>query len=402
MQRRTFLSLPFAAALPAKPLPIADLEFVRLEGKAETIAGVDRQFQVQALHVYDELRPKPYKDGEPRPAVSTQRATYLRIKTKDGPEGLYGPIDGECLPVIQNQLKPFLIGKDALAAETLWDQMYRSNRHGRSSHFMMAISAVDNTLWDLRGRFFNAPVYRLLGGPTRSKVEAYGSCLGFSVELEAARRKSVELKNAGFRNQKWFMAYGPGDGPEGLQKCVDLVRVLRDAVGPNVHLMFDAYSGWQLDFAISWAKQVESLHPRWIEEAFPSDKLEAFVALRRATSVPVATGEHFYGRWEANRFLAAGAISVVQADPEWCGGVSELMKICSIASLYDAQVIPHGHSLHAALHVVASQPPETCPLVEYLITKMRSYYFFEKEQLTPVNGYFELPDRPGFGIELRS
>jgi L-rhamnonate dehydratase len=402
MQRRTFLSLPFAAALPAKPLPIADMEFVRLEGKADTIAGVDHQFQVQPLHVYDDLRPKPYKDGEPRPTVSTQRATYLRIKTRDGPDGLYGPIDSECVPVIQNQLKPFLVGKDALAAETLWDQMYRLNRHGRSSHFMMAISAVDNTLWDLRGRFFNAPVYRLLGGPTRAKVEAYGSCLGFSVELEAARRKSVELKNAGFRYQKWFMAYGPGDGPEGLQKCVDLVRVLRDAVGPNVHLMFDAFSGWQLDFAIAWAKQVESMHPRWIEEPFSSDKLEAFVALRRATSVPVATGEHFYGRWEANRFLAAGAISVVQADPEWCGGVSELMKICSIASLYDAQVMPHGHSLHAALHVVASQPPETCPLVEYLITKMRSYYFFEKEQLAPVNGYIELPDRPGFGIELRS
>jgi len=90
----------------------------------------------------------------------------------------------------------------------------------------------------------------------------------------------------------------------------------------------------------------------------------------------------------------------VQADPEWCGGVSELVKICNIASTYDAQVIPHGHALHAALHVVASQSPATCPLVEYLITKMRSYYFFERRQLPVVNGRIELPDAPGFGIEF--
>ena len=400
IERRTFLSLPFAAALPPNPLPIADIDFLRVEKKITAVRGVDQQFQTNQLHIYDSLRPRPYKDGAPREVETTARANYLRIRTKSGPEGLYGPIDSEVVPVVENQLKPFLLGKDALAAETLWDQMYRSNRHARASHYMMAISAVDNTLWDLRGRFFNTPVYRLLGGPTRPKVEAYASCLGFSVEPDAARRKAQELKAAGHRYQKWFMAWGPGEGPEGLQHAVNLVRVLRDAVGPDVDLMFDAYSGWQLDFAISWAKQVESLRPRWIEEAFPPDKLEAFAALRRATSVPVATGEHFYGRWEANRYLAAGAISVVQADPEWCGGVSELVKICGLATLYDAQVIPHGHSVHAALHVVASQSPEVCPMVEYLITKMRSYYTFEKNQLAPVNGFIELPDRPGFGIEL--
>jgi L-rhamnonate dehydratase len=91
----------------------------------------------------------------------------------------------------------------------------------------------------------------------------------------------------------------------------------------------------------------------------------------------------------------------VQADPEWCGGVSELVKICAVSSIYDAQVIPHGHALHAPLHVVAAQSPMTCPLVEFLLTKMTdNYYFFEKNQLTPVNGRIALPERPGFGIEF--
>jgi L-rhamnonate dehydratase len=107
-----------------------------------------------------------------------------------------------------------------------------------------------------------------------------------------------------------------------------------------------------------------------------------------------------YSRWEVQHYLEAKTLHVVQADPEWCGGVSELVKICTLASIHDVHVIPHGHSLHAALHVVASQSPMTCPLVEYLIGKMDSYYYFEKNELRPVQGRFALPEGAGFGIEL--
>jgi len=292
------------------------------------------------------------------------------------------------------------MGKDPLAGETLWDQMYRLNRHARHGHFMMAISAVDNALWDLRGRHHGAPVYRLLGGPTRSAVEAYGSCLGFSVEPEPARARSLEFKAQGFRHQKWFIPYGPGSGAEGLARNVELVRVLREALGDQVEIMFDAFMGWDLNYALAWAKQVERYRPRWIEECFATEKVDSYVQLRRATSIPVASGEHIYGRWEAHRYLDAGALNVLQADPEWCGGVSELVKICTVASLYDVEVIPHGHALHAALHVVASQPPMTCPLVEYLINKMAYWHHFEKDPPRLAGARIALPERPGFGIEL--
>lgn len=404
--RRVFLSalggaLYEAAAAPRADLKITAVEFTRLEGRRDAEVSAHRQHQVQPLHIYDEHRPKPYREP---PAAGRRSvpvsALYLKIKTAGGLEGIYGPIDREAIFVVREQLRPLLLGKNALAVETLWDQMYRSNRHSRASHFMIGISAVDNALWDLRGRYFQAPVYELLGGPTRAEVEAYGSCLGYSVEPESVQKWSVEFLRQGFRNQKWFLAYGPGDHNEGLLKNIELVATLREALGEKVDIMFDAFQGWSLDYAIAWAKQVERYRPRWIEEAFQMDRLESFVKLRQATSVPVATGEHMYSRWEAKRFLEAGAITVVQADPEWCGGTSELVKICSIASTYDAQVVPHGHSLHAALHVVASQSPLTCPLVEYLLGKMESYYFFEKHQLKPVNGRIALPARPGFGIEI--
>jgi L-alanine-DL-glutamate epimerase-like enolase superfamily enzyme len=405
MHRRNLLGLlPFATTLFAqnqRKLKITAVELFRVEGRRTAAIGVNGQHQVQPLHVYDDLRPKPYKDSaNPTSAVRPISAIYIRIRTDQGIDGLYGPVDKEAAIVVDQQLKNFLKDKDPLAGETLWDQLYRLNRHARTGHFTMAISAVDNALWDLRGRYFNAPVYRLLGGPTRTHVEAYGSCLGHSLELDKVREKSAQFKREGFRHQKWFFGYGPGDGAEGLANNVALVRTLREANGEETEFMFDAFMGWDLNFALAWAKRCEQYRPRWIEEAFSPDKIASFAELRKATSIPIASGEHFYSRWEVQHYLEAKALHVVQADPEWCGGVSELVKICTLASIHDVHVIPHGHSLHAALHVVASQPPMTCPLVEYLIGKMDSYYFFEKNELRPVRGKFELPDRPGFGIEL--
>ena len=178
-RRRFLASLPAAAALAqTKALRIAAVEVWEFRGHRDAVRGIDQQYQVNPLFIYDELRPKPYADGAPTTARVPVSALYLKIKTDDGPEGFYGPIDKEVAIVVDEQLKPFLIGKDALAQEKLWDQLYRSNRHARRGAFLMAISAVDNTLWDLRGRYFHAPVYRLLGGPTRASIDAHASCLG--------------------------------------------------------------------------------------------------------------------------------------------------------------------------------------------------------------------------------
>jgi len=391
---------PLWAERPSGKLKIVSLDLLQLSGHHESQTGVNAQYQVNPLYVYDDFRPPVYQDKTAQQKSTAVNEIYLRVRTDRGLDGLYGPIDREAAIVVQEQLRPFLIGKDPLAGEALWDQMDRSNRHSRAGIFLMAISAVDNALWDLRGRYFETPVYRLLGGPTRPSVEVYGSCLGYSLEPEKVRERALALKAEGYRAQKWFLAYGPGSGPEGMRKNVDLVRLLRETLGDSTDLMFDAFSGWDETYALAWAKQVEQYRPRWIEEAAHPEKMDSFTALHHGTSVPVASGEHFYGRWEVEHYLRAGAVTVVQADPEWCGGLSELLKICTVASTYDAQVIPHGHSVHAALHAIASQSPMTCPLAEYLILKMRDYYHFEKHPPLPVRARIALPETPGFGIEL--
>ncbi len=382
------------------PLKIDAVELLELHGRYTTEAGVDRQPQVNPLDVYDDQRPAPYKDRPDGTREVQCEAVYLRLRTKGGLDGLYGPIEREAALIVQEDLRPFLIGKDALAGEVLWDQMYRSNRHSRDGIFMMAISAVDNALWDIRGRFYGVPVWRLLGGPSRDKVEMYASALGSSLELDAVRRRATELKSQGFRYQKWFIGYGPGSGPEGMRKNVELVKTLRETLGDDCEIMFDAYSGWDQDYALEWAKQVEQYRPFWMEEVTHPEKIDSFAAIRRGTNVPLASGEHFYGRWEVERYLQAGTLNVVQADPEWCGGVSELVKIGTVASLHDVRVIPHGHSLRAAVHTIFSQSPMTFPMGEYLVIKMQHYYHFEKNPPVVEQAHIAQPTEPGFGIEL--
>jgi L-rhamnonate dehydratase len=396
----------FAQALTAQSdranatLKIEAIELLELHGRYTDAGGTNRQQQVNPLDIYDDLRPAPYADKPSGNKETLTTAIYLRIRTAGGIDGLYGPIEKDAALVVNEDLRPFLLGKDALAGEKLWDEMYRSNRHSRDGFFMMAISAVDNTLWDIRGRFFNVPVYRLLGGPTRSSVEMYASCLGFSLEPEAVRTRALAIQSEGYRYQKWFMGYGPGSGPEGMSKNVDLVRILRETLGDDTELMFDAYSGWDQTYTLEWAHQVEKYRPRWIEEATHPEKIESFAFMHRSTTIPIASGEHFYGRWEVERYLQAGALSVVQADPEWCGGTSELLKIGTVASLHDVPVIPHGHSLRAAVHIIASQSPMTFPLGEYLINKMRHYYHFESNPLVPEKAHIALPTGPGFNVQL--
>ena len=267
----------------------------------------------------------------------------------------------------------------------------------------MGMSTIDNLLWDLKGQIFGQPVYKILGG-NRKQVQVYGSCPGFSQEPKKMQAKAKELKEEGYIHQKWFLnKTSPQDGPAVMAENVEKVRLLREALGDETDLMIDVLFNWDLPYAAAWAKRVEKYNLRWFEEPVPTVNLDSFIELSRESSVPIATGEHFYGRWDVQKFLKEDAIRVVQADPEWCGGVSELVKICAIASVHGAHVIPHGHSIHAAMHVVASQSPDVCPLVEYLIGKMDgNYYHFEKNAPRAVNGKLTLPDRPGFGIELDS
>jgi L-alanine-DL-glutamate epimerase-like enolase superfamily enzyme len=384
-----------------RELTIAAVEVEAVSGPAGRFPHPVRR-QAQPLDVYrtpggpggpDDTGPEPDPDR-------IVEALYVRVTTRQGPHGLYGPVDPVAAWPLVQVLAPFLAGQDALAGAALWDKMQRLDRHARHGHLKMAISAADNALWDLRGRAFDAPVWQLLGGSGRATVPAYASTLGTSHEPAAVRAQARELAEAGYAGQKWFLAHGRADGGAGLRACITLAELVREAAGPDVPLMFDAFMSWDLPYAIAWCQAVAGVRPAWLEEPFAPGQVSAYAALRDKTTIPLAAGEHLYDRPELLPFLTERILTVIQADPEWCGGVTELTRICALAESFGVPVIPHGHGLHAAIHVVASQSPGTCPMTEYLYRVMPGRHRFESAPPVPERGAFRIPRDPGFGIEL--
>ena len=397
---------PPNAPPPNGPLPVTAVRVVRLTG-TRRFEGRPYQTVTNAAAVYPERRPpiRP-RVAAAEPGEGRFSQLYLELDTDGGPTARYGPVDPEAAAVVDRQLRRELVGADGLAGAKRFDVLTKANRHARAGHFMLAVSAVDNALWDLRGRVFGVPVHRLLGGPTRADVPAYVSTLGTALDDETLSEETVRLRDAGWDRQKWFLPHGPGDGAAGLAENVRIVRTLRQAAGPGVELRFDVFSGWEPRYAARWCRAAENYDVGWLEEPFPPDDLRAYADLARRTAIPVACGEHVYNRHEAGRALVAG-VRVMQADPEWCGGVSESVKIGTVCSLHAAPLIPHGHGLHAAVHLAAGSPPDVVPECEYLMRKMDSpdgpgagYSYFERDPPVAVAGRFPLPARPGFGIEF--
>jgi L-rhamnonate dehydratase len=380
-------------------MKITSVNLFELHGhhQAGEIPPGDRQ--AQALDIYLEFNARDWS-RERRGGLQEIRALYVEIQTSEGVSGLFGPIEDDQAFVIQKFLRPFLVGRDPLATELLSDQMLRMNRHGRSGMFMTGVSAIDCALWDLKGKAWGQPIYRLLGGPTRPAVTAYASMLGYSTEPEDARLLALEFKKMGYTAQKWFFRYGPGDGEAGKVKNVALVQALRESLGEHYPLMADAFMGWDATYTGEMLQALAPYHLTWVEEPIPPERTGTFARLRSSSGVPLATGEHVYTRWQVKELLEAHALDWVQTDPDWCGGISELVKICALASAFDVPVAAHGHSLLAALHVAGAQSPGVVPYVEYLVQHQANKQHFHKPFYQPVNGVIALPDLPGLGLVL--
>ena len=356
---------------------------------------------VRPVDIYPEYKAKGAgwlpKIEEGRYAI---HSIWCQIETDEGVSGLGGPISWGLAYIIQTQIAPQLIGADPLATERIWDVAYRSLIHGRKGTDMMALSAVDCALWDLKGKWAGVPVYRLLGGPTRETIPAYASALGYSLQPDLVRKRAAQIVKEGYKATKWFFRHGPTDGREGMDKNVELVHNLRETVGPDVEIMLDCWSSWDVPYTLQMARRLAKYEPAWLEEPVLADKIDQYAEIRRQSQIPIAGGEHEYTRWGLKALMDAGACDILQPDTYWAGGLSELFKICVLASAYDLPVIPHGHSVPTNVHLIAAFPATTCPFVEYLCKWNTIHQFFFKNPVVPVNGEVALPTEPGMGTEL--
>jgi L-alanine-DL-glutamate epimerase-like enolase superfamily enzyme len=303
--------------------------------------------------------------------------------------------------IVATRLRPIVVGRDPIAHELLWDQMHRIMVHGRQGDAMLAISAVDCALWDLKGRWLNQPVYRLIGGPTRPAIPAYASMLGYAVlDPARVRDRAQEAKAAGYTAQKWFFRHGPMSGPVGLRKNVELVRTLREALGDDDDIMLDCWQSMDVPYVIELADRIAEYRPRWLEECVMPDRIDSYRHLKEKIRIPLAGAEHEYTRWGFKRFIDAAALDVLQPDIYWAGGLSETLKIAALATTHDLVVIPHGHSSNASIHFSVSQSPIHTPYQEYLVKWNAIHQHFLANPVRPQNGELAPLDLPGSAMDL--
>jgi L-alanine-DL-glutamate epimerase-like enolase superfamily enzyme len=305
--------------------------------------------------------------------------------------------------VIDQYLKPLLIGADPWDIELLWQHMYRKTMaFGRKGIGMVAISAVDIALWDLLGKAAKQPTYRLLGGRTKPRIPVYASRL-YSTPLDELAREATKYKEQGYKAMKLRFGWGPTDGAEGMHKNVALVRTCRQTVGDGIDIMADAYMGWSLDYAKRMLPLLEPFNLRWLEEPVIPDDIHGYAELRRRTSIPIAGGEHEFTLYGFREMIEAKAVDYIQFDTNRVGGLSAARKISALAEAHSIPVIPHAgqmHNYHIVMASLNSPMAEFFPPVDVEVGNELFWYIFDGEP-KPKDGFIDLDENvPGLGLTI--
>lgn len=281
------------------------------------------------LSVYDHIQTIGASD-----ASEAVGGILVEIEAEDGTVGYATGVGGApACCIIERHLKRFLIERTLDNTAPLWDLMYRACMpYGRGGIALLAMSAIDLALWDLRGRLERLPVFLLAGAGKRRQMPVY--CSGPLPTL---------YQELGFCGAKFFLPYGPGAGKEGLDYNVNAIAKHRQSLGFDYPFMLDCYMGLDVDYSLAFAGEVEPYMPYWIEEALPPEDVEGYQTLKRTfPNMRWVAGEHEYTRFIFKNLIASGAIDVLQPDLMWCGGMTEALRINALAEQKGVPIVPHA------------------------------------------------------------
>jgi len=322
--------------------------------------------------------------------TTSRDSARVEIYTNEGAVGM-APVKEGSRPFIETSIKAKLLGEDPLRTERLWQKMYMggTRKPVAKGEYIGAMSAVDNALWDLKGKILIQPVWKLLGG-AQERVWAYAAG-GYYEEGKGLRELCQEMEGFvkhGFRAVKMKVGW-PGVS---LREDAERVKAVREAIGPDVELMVDANNAWYANTAIRFGRMIEPYSPYWFEEPVRADDLKGGAKIAAALDVPVASGENEYTHWGFRDLIESGAAEIIQADPSICGGISQWIKIAALASAYHLPMSPHGD---ASIGSTCTAAVENGLITENYLTA------FLDESVEPVefrDGYIYMTERPGLGI----
>lgn len=351
------------------------------------------------------------------------RFAFVEVSTNEGIIGI-----GECacnskeiITSAADHLKQCLLGEDPFDVEKIWRKMYGS------VFFYMAptiFSAIDIALWDIMGKKLGVPCYKLLGGQMRDRVRIYTHLRGAwnsypdkktdyifyepwgkeGITPEELVQNALDLvENQGYTCFK-LDPFEPGVDPwpnyrlSEINKAVERIAAIRAAVGEDIDIIVEAHCKFNASMAVTIGKMLEQYTIMWFEDPVPCGQLKALKKVADHLNIPIAAGERLFTRLEYKEYFEAGAVDVIMPDIGKVGGITEMRKISTLAETYKVSLAPHNPfgpvSAVASLHIAASAP---------------SFLILEHEQFMPwaispyitiKDGYMEIPNRPGLGIDL--
>lgn len=336
------------------------------------------------------------------------RWMFLKMYTDTDLVGLGEPVlEGHCTSVeaVVREFEDYLIGKDPMQIEHHVQALYRGG-----PLMLSAISGIEQAMWDIKGKFYNCPVWEMLGGKVRDKIRMYThikrTAVAGDFSVDEMLNITDERLQAGYTALKYSIIppIRAIDTPQNLMGHIARFAAVRERIGDSVDLAIDFHGRVSPAMALRLAEELKPYRPFFIEEPCLPENVDCMVNIARSTSIPIAAGERLFGKWQFRELLEKQAVAVVQPDICHCGGIFEGRKIALMSELYFGSIAPHNPlgpiSLAACLQVDACSPnflvqehpgnPDGGDLgVGYL-----------KEPFVMNDGYIDVPTKPGLGVEL--
>lgn len=355
-------------------------------------------------------------------AAFPERNSYLvRVETDSGivgwgEGGQYGPAE-PVAACVDHVLAPRLIGRDPTEPVRLWEELYSFSRDfGQKGTYIEAISALDIALWDIAGKAAGLPVWKLLGGRFRDRITAYATGCYYPQQftdlprvLDALQQEAASYADSGFEHLKLKIGLLP------LADDIERLRVIRNAIGPNVGLLVDANHAYTAAAAVRMGRLMEPYDIRFFEEPVIPEDRDGYRKVRAENPIAVAGGECEFTRFGFRDLIAGGCVDIVQPDLAVCGGFSAFVQVQAMASAYGIATVPHvwgsGIAVAAAVQAIAAIPP--FPHTAHPIALLNQPVIEFDRKHNPLRddlleqpfsldcGSIRVPDGPGLGVSVR-
>jgi galactonate dehydratase len=338
--------------------------------------------------------------------VGTRNWLFVVVETDEGLTGIgEGSLPGHprAVAAAVEEYREYVVGQDPARIQHLWQLMYRQPFFRSGAVTLSAMSAIEQALWDIKGKVAGLPVYELLGGRCHDRIKLYANGPG-GATMEEYVESARALVEQGFSAMKTGITEPvravQGDGF--VRRAAERIEALRDAVGENVEVAFDAHGRLTPAMSIKLARALEPFDIWFLEEPALPENAKGLADVARATSIPVATGERLFTKWAFREVLELGGAALLQPDLSHCGGVLEARAIAAMGEVYYCGFAPHNPlgpvNTIVSAHVGMASPNfvalETCLYPPEWTRSLLS------EPLAFRDGYLELSDAPGWGVEL--